>query len=227
MTRHLHAIFVFTSALLAFMTTAVPARAQAPAGFAREGGFAAVTVVPKFTFDGVTFDGQTFYQEIDGDEIVLLPQLDSCPLVRFVLGYRARQGALEISFDRTTHDGSFGDMPVEATFQAVNVDGRFFFATAHRIQPHILVGGSYPWLKIKDGGVLGDAVGDARFNGFGVNAEAGVTLYPHPQLGLSVGYAYRSIWFDRVTGVTDTLFELRPRFRETTGGLVFTGAFTF
>jgi hypothetical protein len=35
------------------------------------------------------------------------------------------------------------------------------------------------------------------------------------------------LWFESVRGVTDTLFELRPRFRETRGSIVFTGAYTF
>ena len=42
-----------------------------------------------------------------------------------------------------------------------------------------------------------------------------------------LGYGYRPIWFDRVTGITDTPFELRPRFRETSKGVVFTTIFTF
>jgi hypothetical protein len=42
----------------------------------------------------------------------------------------------------------------------------------------------------------------------------------HRQLGISVGYNYRALWFYRATGVTDKLFELRPRFRETSGPLV-------
>ena len=33
-----------------------------------------------------------------------------------------------------------------------------------------------------------------------VNSEAGVTIYPHSRLGVSVGYNYRVLWFDRVTG---------------------------
>jgi hypothetical protein len=228
MTRYLRALVNFTLTITVLVLLAAPpATAQPRPGFAKEGGFASVTVIPNFTFDGETFDGLTFYQEIDGDEIVLLPRLKERHLVRFALGYRARQGALEISYDRTQHDGTFEDFPVESTFQAVNVDGRFFFATSQRIQPHILVGGSYPWLRIKDGGVLGDAVGDARFKGYGVNAEAGVTVYPHPQLGIGVGYGYRVLWFESVRGVTDTLFELRPRFRETRGSVVLTGAYTF
>jgi hypothetical protein len=217
------AAFGLTAAL------AVPARAQAPQpGAARVGGFAGVTVLPNFTFDGETFDGQTAYKQIDGEELVFLPKLDTQPLIRAILGYRARQASLEISYDRTQHEGMFaGEAPLDATYQAINVDGRFFFATASRVQPHVLVGGSFPWLNVKEGGFLDPDVGDARFKGYGVNTEAGVTVYPTPQLGIGVGYSYRMIWFDRVTGVTDTLYELRPRFRETAGSIAITGTFIF
>jgi hypothetical protein len=186
-----------------------------------------VAVVPDFTLDGVTFDGETLYKEVGGEELIILPRLDTKQMIRGILGYRGRQAALEISYDRTRHDGTFMDLPVEATFQAVNVDGRFFFLTGGRFQPHVLVGGMFPWLTVKDGSFLNSDVGDARFRGYGVNSEAGVTLYPHPRLGLSVGYGYRVMWFDRATGVSDTFGELRPRFRETSGSVVITGLVTF
>ena len=209
------------------VTTHAAAQVDPQPGAAREGGFIGVTVMPAFTFDGETFDGRTIYQEIDGDEVVFLPELNKRPLIRAILGYRARQASLEISYDRTQHDGTFADVPLDATYQAINADGRFFFNTAGRVQPHILLGASFPWFNVEDGSFLDPDSDDARFKGYGLNTEAGVTIYPTPQLGLSVGYAYRMIWFDRVTGVTDTLFELRPRFRETAGTVAITGTFTF
>lgn len=211
------------------LAVAAPVSAQLPdqSGAAKEGGFVGVTVMPAFTFDGETFDGQTYYQEIDGEELFFLPSLNERPLIRVILGYRAKSAAIEISYDRTQHDGTFMDVPLDATFQAVNVDGRYFFAPRSRVQPHVLVGGSFPWLNVEDGSVLGEDVGDARFKGYGLNTEAGVTFYPTRQLGIGVGYAYRVIWFDRASGATDRLGDLRPRFRETAGSIAITGTFTF
>ena len=215
--------------LLIVLICASPAAAQqAPgSGGAKEGGFVGVTFMPGFTFDGETFDGLTVYKEIDGEELVFLPKLDKQPLIRAILGYRGRKAALEISYDRTQHDGTFIDFPLDATYQAINADGRFFFNTGGRIQPNFVVGASFPWFNVKDGSLLDPEVGDARFRGYGLNTEAGVTLYPTPALGIGVGYSYRMIWFDRVTGVSDTLFELRPRFRETSGAIAITGTFVF
>ena len=213
---------------LVLLGMAVPAWSQTEGkGFVKEGGFAGITFVPQFTFDGVTFDGQTGYKQIDGEELMFLPKVDPQNVLRPVLGYRGSKGSLEISYDRTVHSGSFADIPMKATFNSVNVDGRYYFVTRGRFQPHVLVGASYPWLNIEDGSFLEDTFGDAHFKGYGLNAEAGVTVYVHRQLGIGVGYAYRRVWFERVTGVSETLFELRPRFRETSGSLALSGSFIF
>jgi len=216
MTTYRSARLICVLVLPLFLATAAPAAAQAQtAGFAREGGFVGFTVLPGFTFDGNTFDGETVYQEIDGEELMFLPRLDKQPLIRGVLGYRARQVALEISYERTQHEGTFIDFPLDTTYQAVNVDARYYFLTERRIQPHALVGASFPWFTVKEGGFLDPDVGDARFRGYGLNTEAGVTVFPHRKFGIGIGYTYRVVWFDRATGVTETLFELLPRLRYT------------
>jgi len=226
--RHL-LLRVLTSAavpvLVASMST--PALSQEREGFAKEGGYIGITGLLDFTFDGVTFDGSTGYIQVDGDEVMILPRLDKRNLVRAALGHRWQRASFEVSYDQTTHSGTFLEEVGEATFRSLNVDGRFYMATRRPLQPYVLVGGAVPWLTIKDGSFLNDTVGDARFRGWGVNTEAGVTVYPHPRVGVSVGYAYRMMWFDRASGATDTLFELRPRFRETSGSVALSGLFTF
>ncbi len=220
---------ILTAGVLVLFALAAPLHGQTkqPA-YPKVGGFAGVTFVPSFTFDGETFDGETAYKQIDGEELVFLPLLDKQPLIRGILGYRARQASLELSYERSQHDGSFaGQVPMDATFQAFNVDGRYFFLPTKRVQPHVLFGGSLPFLDVENGGFLDPDLGDAHFRGYGINTEAGVTVYPTQQLGISAGYSYRVIWFDRVTGVSDTLYELRPRFRETSGTFAVTGTFIF
>jgi opacity protein-like surface antigen len=223
-----------TAALALAIVCVVPVAAwsQEQQGFAKIGGYAAGSFVPAFTLDGETFDGSTVYREVDGDEIALLPQLDKQKMFRGILGYRYERAALELSYERTSHHGVFAEVATgEATFQQLNVDTRFFFVTHSRIQPYILAGAGFPWLTIQDGSFLlndPDAgLGDGRFKGYALNSEVGVTVYPHPQVGIVLGYEYRPIWFDRATGLTDKRYELRPRFRETTRGVVFTTLFTF
>jgi hypothetical protein len=168
------------------------------------------------------------YKEEDGEELAVLPRLNKQKMFRGALGYRGRQAAFEVSYERTHHDGTFADeVPIDTTFQAVNLDGRFYFLSEKRVQPHVAIGASIPWLFIKDGSYLEPMVGDARWRGYGLNTEVGATIFPHPRLGVSLGYTYRVMWFDRMTGVSETLFYLRPRFRETSDSVVVSGVLIF
>jgi len=218
-------------ALLIVCVVPVAAWSQDQQGFAKVGGYAGGTFVPKFTLDGETFDGFTYYQEVDGPEIAILPKLDKQGMFRGILGYRGEKAAIEFSYERANHNGTFLGGTGKATFQQVNVDARFFFLSQTRIQPYVLVGGGFPWLTIKDGSFLEDqpeaGVGDGAFRGYALNTEVGATIYPHPKVGIVLGYGYRPIWFYRGTGITDTQYDLRPRFRESSKGFVLTTLFTF
>jgi hypothetical protein len=234
MTLHPPSKWFEISALALTMVCAVPLAAwsQDQQGFAKVGGYAGGSFLPTFTLDGETFNGLTYYKEIDGDEVALLPKLDKQKMFRGVLGHRYEKAALELSYERTSHNGTFGDVGTgQATFQQLNVDTRFFFLTRARVQPYMLLGGGFPWLTIKDSSFLADqpdaGVGDSRFKGYALNTEAGVTVYQHPQVGIVLGYGYRPMWFDRATGISDTRYKLRPRFRESSQGFVFTTLVTF
>jgi hypothetical protein len=231
MTRPTNSFRTAVLSLLIVCIVPFAAWGQEQQGFAKVGGYVGGSFVPTFTFDGETFNGLTYYQEIDGDEIALLPKLDKQKMFRGLLGYRGEKAALEFSYERTTHNGTFGDGTGTATFQQFNVDGRFFYLTHARVQPYVLLGAGFPLLTIKDGSFLEDqpdaGVGDGRFKGYALNTEVGVTIYPHPQIGIVLGYGYRPIWFDSAKGISDTPYDLRPRFRESSKGVVFTTLFTF
>ena len=215
------------SALLVIPAPAAAQFSSGTPGFAKEGGYAGMSVMPSFTFDRVTFDGEGYYREIGGDEITILPRLSTATMLRFSLGYRAKNAGIEISYDFTNHDGTYLDFPGKATFRSINIDGRYYFLPAQRIQPYMQIGGSMPTFTVKEGSFLHEDFADAKFSGYGLDAEGGVVIYPHRQLGISVGYNYRVLSFDKVTGVKDRLFELRPRFRETTGTVVVSGHVIF
>jgi opacity protein-like surface antigen len=234
MTVHTPSNWFGTAALALLIVCGVPLAAwsQDQEGFAKVGGYAGGSFLPTFTLDGETFNGFTYYKEIDGDEIALLPKLDKQKMFRGILGYRYEKAALELSYERTNHNGTFGEVGIgKATFQQLNVDARFFFLTHARVQPYGLLGGGFPWLTIKDGSFLGNqpdaGVGDGRFKGYALNTGVGVTVYPHPQVGIVIGYDYRPMWFDRATGISDKPYELRPRFRDSSRGVVFTTLVTF
>ena len=195
---------------------AVPAYGQNDEpGFAREGMYVGIAPQLDATLDGETFDGLTGYQRIGGTEVGILPKLDKKHMLRAVAGFRARPLAVEFSFERARHGGTFEGEPVSSVFTAVNVDTRFFFLTHQRFQPHALIGISFPMLRVEDGSFDDPLVGDGRWRGTGLNTEFGITVYATPRIGVSAGYAYRPIWFTTFRGVHDEALELRPRFRET------------
>jgi hypothetical protein len=213
---------------LFLLALAAPAWSQEASSFAKEGVYMGVSGVPGFTLDGLTFDGSTYYRKVGGEELLILPRLDRKNMLRAIVGVRSKRGAFEISYDQTKHVGTFAGVPGEqATFHSINGDERIFLLTRQRIQPYVLLGGSIPWLTIKDGSFLEPDLGDASFGGFGINTEAGVTVFASPRFGISAGYRYRSMWFDSASGVSKTTYELRPRFRETSGSGVMTAHFTF
>jgi hypothetical protein len=216
------------SVLMFLGAMASTASAQEEGKFAKDGGYLGASTLLNFSFGGDTFDGAHVYKWVGSEEIAILPRFEGAHnVLRLVGGYRTGRGAFEVSYDRTKHSGTFYDFPAEATFHVLNFDERVYLLTAHRIQPHLLLGGSIPWLQIKDGSFLDPDLGDASYRGFGVNTEAGVTVYPHPRFGISTGYRYRVMWFDSASGVSHTAGKLRPRFHETTGSMVITGLFTF
>ena len=214
--------------LVVLLAFAVPALSQERPSVAKEGVFVGVSGMPGFTLDGLPFDGETAYQVEGGDELVILPRLDRKPMLRAMVGIRSTRGSFEVAYDQTKHSGTFMGFPgVEATFHSMNFDERIFLVTRKRMQPYVLLGGSIPWLTIKDGSFLDPDVGDASFRGYGINTEAGVTVFATSRVAISAGYRYRSMWFDTASGVSNTTYKLRPRFRETSGSVVITGQFAF
>jgi hypothetical protein len=219
--------------LAGLMVAAAPARAQTAPGFAREGVYVGVGGIPATTLDDASLVGDVYFEADDDGELFVLPSLDSQPLLRAVVGFRSRPLALEFSYDRARHAGEFLDLPRDTIFQAINVDGRFFFATDHRVQPHAVVGMAFPWMTVKDGSFepgsdfTGAPQGDATFRGPGLNTEVGVTVFATPRVGVSVGYIYRVIWFRRVRGVGDESKDLRPPFYATRGHVMVAGFVTF
>jgi len=210
------AVRVSAFVLLA-IAVAHPATAQTSTrGAAREGVYVGVAPQVNATLDGVSFDGLTIYERVGGTELMILPKLDAKTRLRAVVGFRSRPLAIEISFERARHGGTFDGAPVESLLTATNVDSRFFFRTDQRVQPHFVLGISVPLLRVEDGSFDDPLLGDARWRGTGLNTEVGVTFLASDRFGVSVGYVYRPIWFTTVKGVHDEPLELLPKFRETT-----------
>ena len=94
-----------------------------------------------------------------------------------------------------------------------------------------MLGVAFPWLSVEDGSFSSDQpdaeVGDSSWRGPGLNTEVGLTAFITPQAGVSVGYAYRWMYFSRMRGLDNEVFKLEPSFKETSGNFVVMGFYTF
>ena len=74
MHSRLSRLFTLVAVPALIVTFSTPALSQEERhGYAKEGGYVGVTGLLGFTFDGETFDGETAYIEVDGDEMMILP----------------------------------------------------------------------------------------------------------------------------------------------------------
>lgn len=211
---------------LALCLTAAVAWGQTPASrYAKEGAIVGVSGTLDTTLEGDYFDGDHFFR--DSEEVFLVPRLNRRSNMRVMAGFRGGSGAFEASYEQTTHDGSFAGLTGVARLHAINLDGRFFFATRTRVQPHVLIGLAIPWLTVEEGAATRTETGNVTYTGPGVNAGAGVTVYVHPRLGINVGYSYRAIWFLRGNGVLGRDNELKPAPRGTMRGVTVGTTVTF
>ncbi len=87
---------------------AAPSWAQEGLGYAKNGGYIGASGLLDFSFGGETFDGLSYYQKVNGEEILILPKLEGAQnVLRAVGGFRSGRGAFEVSYDQTKHDGTF------------------------------------------------------------------------------------------------------------------------
>jgi hypothetical protein len=197
-TRSRIGVAVVALCLLTFASAAI---AQETPGFAKNGLYVGATGVPNFAFDGVTFDGSSIYQQIGGNEILLLPRLESKSTLRSVAGYRLTRGSFEVGYERLKQTATFLGAPGEATFQTLNFDERLYAFPRKRIQPHGLAG---YFTAVAGVGRKLDRVGRRTYHVM-VSIWGGA-VYPHPRIGISTGYRTRDVvhYGDR----TNTTYEL-------------------
>lgn len=145
------------------------------------------------------FDGETVL--IGCCDIILVPKVDNGTGYKVVLGGRTSRSAGEISYIQSDHDVTFLGAKGEAELKMLNFDWKPFFQSSQRIQPFILLGLNFTEFTLKDGSSDGFSVGDAKFNGIGLNLGGGIAYYFTSRIALSVGLTYRWISFDSAEGV--------------------------
>jgi opacity protein-like surface antigen len=189
--------FITLIALTAIIVFASPAAAEEE-NFRAKNGFYIGVGAAYNSLEG-DFDGETIL--IGCCDIILVPKVDNGAGYKIVLGGRMSSSAAEISYIQSDHDVTFLGAKGEAELKMFNFDWKPFFLSSQRLQPFILLGVNFTEFILKDGSSDGFSVGDAKFNGIGLNLGGGIAYYFTSRIALNAGLTYRWISFGSAEGV--------------------------
>jgi hypothetical protein len=186
-------IFIFY-----FFTGSIVLAEEERVYYAKNGFYMGVTT-PYNTING-DFDGETIL--VASDEIVLVPEIENNYGWGILIGGRDKNGAVELSYLRSTHDASFLGAEGEAVYNMINLDLKGYFLADKPVQPYLLMGLCIPWLVVEDASATAYEVGDVTFKGIGLNLGAGLAYYFHPRVSINGGVTYRWITYTSAEGVS-------------------------
>ena len=133
-----------------------------------------------------------------------LPEVDAGTGFGVVLGMKRDRVALELGYQRSSHDTSsfFVVAPgeSEASYNVIDLNFKVDVLARDKLRPYILFGFGIPWLTIDGSAFDGTKYYDETFHGFAFNLGAGVAYYLRPQWALTGGLMYRYSWFSSVEG---------------------------
>lgn len=163
---------------------------------------------------GGTWAYSTLKGDFDGEdaltatnEAVLIPKVEDGTGWGAFIGGRGPEAAVELSYQQTKHDVTFGICEGEATYHIVSLDFKKYFLPHSKAQPYFLIGFNYPWLVVKDAAAGSEGgsieVGDAKFYGIGLDVGGGISYYVHPRVALNLGVMYRWIEFISAEGTDE------------------------
>ena len=134
-----------------------------------------------------------------------LPDIDSGMGFGLALGLRDEKGALELSYQRSTHDTSSSFIFIgsqKAYLNALDLNLKIDAFAKDEIRPHILLGCGIPFLTIENSKLEGYySFDDETFFGVSGHLGCGLSYFLNPQICITGGAAYRWMWFSSVDGV--------------------------
>lgn len=138
-----------------------------------------------------------------GSELLVVPALRSNYGFGVALGHHFTASAIEISYTRSVHTstaafdvGRPGRPSIllyddESVYNRIGFGFQRYLARRWRAQPYLQVGFGFPWLKVRQGGVVESSVVDATYSGIGADSGAGVLFFLHPRFAVHGAAIYR------------------------------------
>jgi hypothetical protein len=151
---------------------------------------------------GGDFDDSMFYYGTSA--LYNVPEVDSGTGFAIALGGKSEKGAIELSYQRSTHDThtAFTDIgDQKAEYNVVDINFKIDVFAKNRIRPFILFGFGFPWLTIENNMTDGVTYSDEKFTGISGNIGVGIAFYFHPKWCLNGGLLYRWQSFSRIEGI--------------------------
>lgn len=149
---------------------------------------------------GGDFDGNTALT--GSSDTIVVPDAGSGTGFGLAFGRRWGQQAVELSFTQTQHDGSISGFPGgDVTYDAVDVDWRYFFRPEEQLQPFFQAGIGAAFATLEDSSTDGVSFGDADLSGVELGLGGGAEYYLSEHWSIGVRALYRYAFFDTAKGV--------------------------
>lgn len=195
--------------------------------FAKEGLYVGIRYADNSPRGGGDFDGLHFVAY--AEELIAVPQLDRGAGPAVLIGYRMTSGAIELAYLRSTHSSVWAGLLATVHSHTLDIDGKYHFLWSGRVQPYVVGGFGFSWLRMDDGVIpfsTRGGSGDGTLAGVGLNGGAGMVVYPHPRVALSGGATYRFDVYTRAKRATYEWTDIDQAFTgrvlRIQGGLTFT-----
>ena len=164
---------------------------------------------------GGNFDDTRFY--VSGSTVYDVPKVEDGQGFGVVMGGRFPRMAIEMLYQRTTHDthSSFVDIGDQtAYYNTIDFNFKFDLAWESKARPYLLIGFGIPWITIENSKYDGD-YRDETFHGLAANLGAGLAYYFTPKLCINGEAYYRWARFSNVDGdsLDDDLDSEGPIFK--------------
>ncbi len=183
---------------------------------------------------GGDFDGDRVLISTNASELFTVPKIDPAFGWSLSIGQRVEKMAIEFSYARLVHSGSWVGFEESVTQSAWNLDFKYFFRHQKRLQPFIQFGwnpGS-PTLRVENGAfdatknTLSDAIFISNIGNF--NVGSGITWYITPRFSICGTALYRRLKINAVKSEAEKIaLVIEGKMNADSFGYVFSAAFTF
>lgn len=198
----------------------------------KQGWYVGLTV-PNLMIGG-DFDGDRVLVSSNTSELFTVPKIDPAFGWSLSIGQRMEKVAIEFSYARLVHSGSWVGFEESVTQSAWNLDFKYFIRHQKRLQPFIQFGWNpaSPIIRVENGAfdatdnTLSDAIFISNIGNF--NVGSGITWYITPRLSIYGTALYRRLKINAVQSeAKKTALEIEGKMNADSFGYIFSAALTF